>query len=165
MEIIEVAEICDWYIESLNWLIAWAHERYFRIHRKTVLPANKFAIQARGSKHQNMAKKQKNMPQTLFPNECKAINCVKKRLQHRWSPEHLFWSTSANDCFWLLSALHTITLMHCKAGQFYPIYIILTTDMAKKWHLWQELLKSASKIWKPNYNCMICCRQQAEGIN
>ena len=35
--------------------------------------ANKFAIQARGSKRQNMSQKQKNMAQNLFPNECKAV--------------------------------------------------------------------------------------------
>ena len=36
------------------------------IHRETVLPANKFAIQARISKR-------KNMTHNLFPNEFKAI--------------------------------------------------------------------------------------------
>ena len=35
---------------------------------------SKFAIQARGSKRQNMAQKQKNITQNLFPNECKPIN-------------------------------------------------------------------------------------------
>ena len=35
---------------------------------------SKFAIQARGSKQQNMAQKQKNMEQNRFPNEYKAIS-------------------------------------------------------------------------------------------
>ena len=34
---------------------------------------SKFAIQARGSKRQNVAQKQKNMAQNLFSNECKAL--------------------------------------------------------------------------------------------
>ena len=37
--------------------------------------------------------------------------------------------------------------------------------MAKIWHLWQELLQSTSKIWKPRYDWMTWCRQQSEGIN
>ena len=40
---------------------------------KTTLPANKFTIQARGSKLQNMAWKQKNTAYNLFPKESKAI--------------------------------------------------------------------------------------------
>ena len=38
-----------------------------------MLKINKFPIQAKGSKQQNMEQKQKNMAQNLFPNECKAI--------------------------------------------------------------------------------------------
>ena len=34
---------------------------------------SKFAIQARGSKQQNMAQNQKNIAQNPFPNECEAI--------------------------------------------------------------------------------------------
>ena len=40
---------------------------------KTVLPTNKFAIQARESKRQNIAQKQKSMLYNLFPNERKDI--------------------------------------------------------------------------------------------
>ena len=40
---------------------------------KTTLPANKFTIQARGSKLQNIAWKQKNTAYNLFPKESKAI--------------------------------------------------------------------------------------------
>ena len=46
---------------------------YFRIYRKTIPPANKFVIQARGSKQLNISQKHKNMAQNLFPNECKGI--------------------------------------------------------------------------------------------
>ena len=38
-----------------------------------ILSVNKFAVQARASKQQNMTWKQKNMAQNLFPNECNAI--------------------------------------------------------------------------------------------
>ena len=34
---------------------------------------SKFAIQARGSKQQNMAQNQENIAQNPFPNECEAI--------------------------------------------------------------------------------------------
>ena len=46
--------ICEWDFKNLNWLTTWAHEWYFRIYQKPVLPANKFAIQVRRSKQQNL---------------------------------------------------------------------------------------------------------------
>ena len=58
-----------------------------------------------------------------------------------------------------------ITLMHCKARQFHPIYIVLTKEMALKWHLWQQLLKSTPTIWKPRYAFMTWCRQESDVIN
>ena len=52
-----------------------------------------------------------------------------------------------------------------KLDMFYAIYLALTKEMAQKWHLWQELLKSTSKIGKPSYDQITWCRQQSEGIN
>ena len=40
--------------------------------------------------------------------------------------------------------LNTATLMHAELGKFYAIYLLLTMEMAQKWHLRQELLKSSS---------------------
>ena len=40
---------------KLAYHITCGHECYFRIYRKTVLPVNKLAIQARGSKRQIIA--------------------------------------------------------------------------------------------------------------
>ena len=47
-----------------------------------------------------------------------------------------------------------------KLDQFYAIYLVIPKGMTQKWHLWQELLKSISKIWKFNYDLMTWCRQQ-----
>ena len=66
---------------------------------------------------------------------------------------------------WKKVVLYTATLMHCKARKFYTIYLVVSKEMAQIWHLWQELLKSTSKIWKPRYDWMTWCRQQSEGIN
>ena len=33
--------------------------------------------------------------------------------------------------------------------KFYAIYLVLAMEKAQVWHLWEELLKSTSKIWKP----------------
>ena len=33
--------------------------------------------------------------------------------------------------------------------KLFAIYLVLTKEMAQIWQLWQELLKSTSKIWKP----------------
>ena len=52
-----------------------------------------------------------------------------------------------------------------KLERFYAIYLVLTKEMAQKWDLWHELLKSTSKIWRPSYAWMTWYRQQAEGIN
>ena len=35
-----------------------------------------------------------------------------------------------------------------KLDKFLEIYLVLAKEMAQIWHLWQELLKSTSKIWK-----------------
>ena len=49
------AKFCDWDFQSENLIITWAHEWHFRSYQKTILTMSKFAIQARGSKQQNMA--------------------------------------------------------------------------------------------------------------
>ena len=66
--------------QSWNWHFAWPYKWYFRIYRKTILsankfalPANKFAIQVRWCKRQKYGIKTKKIWQDLFPNECKAI--------------------------------------------------------------------------------------------
>ena len=46
-----------------------------------------------------------------------------------------------------------------KYKQFLKINLLLwkklyCIQMAQKWHLWQELLQSTSKIWKPSYDWM-----------
>ena len=47
-----------------------------------------------------------------------------------------------------------------KLHKMYTIDLVLAKKMAQKWHFWQEVLKSTSKIWKPNYDWY-----QSEGIN
>ena len=51
---------------------------------------------------------------------------------------------------WYTSNLHKI----------YTIYLVLAKKMAQKWHFWQEVLRSTSKIWKPRHDWY-----QSEGIN
>ena len=65
---------------------------------------------------------------------------------------------------WKKAVLHTNTLMHCKAGSVLRD-LLLTKRIPQKWHLWQDLLKPTSKVWKPSYDWMIWCRQQSESIN
>ena len=55
--------------------------------------------------------------------------------------------------------------MHCKDRQVLRDIFSINQKMVQKWHLWQELLKSTSKIWKPSYGWMTWCRQQSEDIN
>ena len=43
-----------------------------------------------------------------------------------------------------------------KLDKFYVIYLVLTKEMAQKWHLCQELIKSKWKTWKPSYDWMTC---------
>ena len=46
--------------------------------------------------------------------------------------------------------LHIFTLIQYKARQvLYAIYLVLTREMAQGWHVWHEVLKSTSNIWKP----------------
>ena len=49
--------------------------------------------------------------------------------------------------------------------KFYVIYLVITKKTAQKWHLWQELLKSTSKITKPSYGWMTWRRSQFEDIS
>ena len=62
------------------------------------------------------------------------------------------------------AVLHIITVMHYKARQVLR-YLVLTREMAQKWNLWHELLKSTLNIWKPSYDSMTWCKKQSEGIN
>ena len=66
----------------------------------------------------------------------------------------------------LWKKLYTISLMHCKAR---PILgdLLRTNhkEMSQKWYVWQKLLNSTSKIWKPSYDWRIWFSQQSEGIN
>ena len=68
---------------------------------------------------------------------------------------------------WKKSVLHTTILCTTKLDKFHlnVIYLVLTKEMAQKWHLWQELLKLTSKLWKPSYAWMTWCRQQSKDIN
>ena len=51
---------------------------------------------------------------------------------------------------WKKMALHIFTLIQYKARQvLYAIYLVLTREMAQDWHLWHEVLKSTSNMWKP----------------
>ena len=52
-----------------------------------------------------------------------------------------------------------------KLDKFYVIYLVLTKEMAQKWHLWQELIKSTWKIWIPSNDWMTWCRKHSTGIN
>ena len=62
--------------------------------------------------------------------------------------------------------LHIFTLIQYKARQvLYAIYLVLTREMAQEWHLWHELLKSTSNIWKPSYDWVTLFKKQSEGIN
>ena len=48
------------------------------------------------------------------------------------------------------AVLHIFTLIQHKARQvLYAIYLVLTREMAQDWHLWHEVLKSTSNMWKP----------------
>ena len=51
--------------------------------------------------------------------------------------------------------------MHCKARKDLCDLVSTNQGNGSKWHLWQELIKSASKIWKPSYDCMTWCRQDS----
>ena len=63
----------------------------------------------------------------------------------------------------LWKKLYCIQQLWCTAKlyKFYVIYLVLTKEMAQKWHLWQELIKSTSKIWKPSYDWMTWCKQHS----
>ena len=62
--------------------------------------------------------------------------------------------------------LHIFTLIQYKARQvLYAIYLVLTREMAQEWHLWHELLKSTSNIWKPSYDWVTLFKKQSEGTN
>ena len=52
-----------------------------------------------------------------------------------------------------------------KLDKYYRIYLALNKEMPQKWYLWQDLLKSTSKVWKPSYDWMTWYRQQSEGIS
>ena len=64
------------------------------------------------------------------------------------------------------AVLHIFTLIQHKARQvLYAIYLVLTREMAQEWHLWCELLKSTSSIWKPSYDWVTLFKKQSKGIN
>ena len=46
-----------------------------------------------------------------------------------------------------------------KLDKYRGIYLVLTKGIPQKWHLWQELLKSISKVWKPSFDWMTLGRQ------
>ena len=50
-----------------------------------------------------------------------------------------------------------------KLDKFTRSIQVQTKEMAQKWRLWQELLKSTSKIGKPSHDWMTWCTQQFEG--
>ena len=52
-----------------------------------------------------------------------------------------------------------------KLDKYYGIYLVLTKEIPQKWYLWQDLLKSTSKVWKLSYDWMTCYRHQSESIN
>ena len=47
-----------------------------------------------------------------------------------------------------------VLVARLKLDEFYRIYLVLTEEMAEKLYLWQELLKSTSKIWVDARNNM-----------
>ena len=59
-KILKSAKICDWDVQ-IKMSLSPELMGDFRIYRKIILPVNQFAIQARGSKRQNVAERQKNM--------------------------------------------------------------------------------------------------------
>ena len=90
------------------------------------------------------------------------IKCFLKR--HFWGDFNKLF-LKINLLLW--KKPYCIQQLRCtaKLDKFYEIYLVLTKEMAQKWHLWQELLKSSSKIWIPSYDWMAWCRQQGEDIN
>ena len=71
------------------------------------------------------------------------------------------------------TVLHTVLQLYCiqllsciaKLDKYCRIYLVLTKETRQKWHLWQDLLKSTSKVCKPSYDWMTWWRQQSEGIS
>ena len=63
--------------------------------------------------------------------------------------------------------LYCIHQLWCtaKLDKLFVICLVLTKEMAQKWHLWQELKRSTSKIWKPSYDWMTLYRQHSADIN
>ena len=49
----------------------------------------------------------------------------------------------------LWKKLYCIQPLSCaaKLDKYYGIYLVLTKGISQKWHLWQDLLKSSSKVW------------------
>ena len=52
-----------------------------------------------------------------------------------------------------------------KLDKFCAIYVVVTKEMVRIWHFWQELLKSTSKMWKPRYDWVTWWKQQREGTD
>ena len=56
----------------------------------------------------------------------------------------------------LWKKLYCIQPLSCtaKLDKYYGIYLVLTKEMPRKWHLLEDLPKPTSKVWKPSYDWM-----------
>ena len=100
---------------------------------------------------------------------CRLSNFIKKRLQHRCFPEHLFCRTTANGCLWFLQVFNLDMLRDKRRNstEFFR-WIKPPSPIEKRGLLkgWKYLLKIVLEFFK---NCQIykfeakslkCCKKK-----